>query len=174
MTHDPEEAALLADEILVIDGGRLLQAGPAAQVFARPASARVALLLGIPNLNSGRMLREGVLEAGGVELRVPPGSPPPGEAVSWCVPAEEIRVSAAGPHRALLLDVADVGTGLELTLKLGGLELLARSGHVEGLATGGECRVEVPAGAVRVWPAAQNGAEPAPRRVESPAPIVRD
>ena len=40
VTHDPEEAALLADEILVVDEGRLLQAGPRAEVFARPASPR--------------------------------------------------------------------------------------------------------------------------------------
>ena len=50
VTHDPEEAALLADEILVVDEGRLLQAGPRAEVFARPASPQVARLLGIPNL----------------------------------------------------------------------------------------------------------------------------
>ena len=53
VTHDPEEAALLADEILVIDEGRLLQAGPRAEVFNRPASPQVARLLGIPNLGYG-------------------------------------------------------------------------------------------------------------------------
>ena len=61
VTHDPEEAALLADEILVIDEGRLLQAGPRAEVFNRPASPQVARLLGIPNLSPGTVAEPGAI-----------------------------------------------------------------------------------------------------------------
>jgi ABC-type Fe3+/spermidine/putrescine transport system ATPase subunit/ABC-type sulfate transport system permease component len=53
VTHDPTEAAMLADELLVVVDGRLLQAGPCADVFRRPASAEVARLLGIDNLLTG-------------------------------------------------------------------------------------------------------------------------
>ena len=69
VTHDPEEAALLADEILVVDEGRLLQAGPRAEVFARPASPQVARLLGIPNLIRATVAEPGVLAVGA------PGAP---------------------------------------------------------------------------------------------------
>ncbi|HVT66481.1 MAG TPA: ATP-binding cassette domain-containing protein, partial [Trebonia sp.] len=61
VTHDPEEAALLADEILVVDDGRLLQAGPRAEVFGRPASPQVARLLGIPNLVRATVTAPGTL-----------------------------------------------------------------------------------------------------------------
>jgi ABC-type sulfate/molybdate transport systems ATPase subunit/ABC-type sulfate transport system permease component len=64
VTHDPEEAALLADEILVVDEGRLLQAGPRAEVFARPASPHVARLLGIPNLIHAAVAEPGLLAVG--------------------------------------------------------------------------------------------------------------
>ena len=37
VTHDFAEAALLADEIAVIDRGRIVQRGPAAELSARPA-----------------------------------------------------------------------------------------------------------------------------------------
>ena len=45
VTHDPEEAAILADELLVLEDGRVLQAGPVQAVFSRPASEVVARLL---------------------------------------------------------------------------------------------------------------------------------
>jgi ABC-type sulfate/molybdate transport systems ATPase subunit len=46
VTRDPEEAALLADELLVLEHGRALQSGPTAEIFSRPASETVARLLG--------------------------------------------------------------------------------------------------------------------------------
>jgi molybdate transport system ATP-binding protein len=42
VTHDFSEAALLADEIFVMDQGRVVQHGTAAELSARPASAFVA------------------------------------------------------------------------------------------------------------------------------------
>ncbi|HET9075220.1 MAG TPA: ATP-binding cassette domain-containing protein [Solirubrobacteraceae bacterium] len=50
VTHDPVEAAMLAEEIIVVADGRVLQAGRCAEVFARPASLQVGALLGIENL----------------------------------------------------------------------------------------------------------------------------
>lgn len=51
VTHDPEEACLLAGKIAVLDGGRLLQCGTPAHLLARPQSAQVARLLGCANVN---------------------------------------------------------------------------------------------------------------------------
>jgi ABC-type sulfate/molybdate transport systems ATPase subunit/ABC-type sulfate transport system permease component len=50
VTHDPQDAAELADEIVVMDAGRLLQHGPASDLFRRPASVEIASLLGIENV----------------------------------------------------------------------------------------------------------------------------
>jgi molybdate transport system ATP-binding protein len=46
VTHDFAEAALLADRVAVIDSGRLVQSGKAAELSAAPASAFVADLTG--------------------------------------------------------------------------------------------------------------------------------
>jgi molybdate transport system ATP-binding protein len=46
VTHDYEEAATLADEIGVIDDGRIIQRGTAAELAATPGSAFVADLVG--------------------------------------------------------------------------------------------------------------------------------
>lgn len=64
VTHDPDEAALLADEVLVIDQGKVLQAGPTAMVFSRPANLRVAELLGLSNVGEGYLTPSGVLQLG--------------------------------------------------------------------------------------------------------------
>lgn len=50
VTHDPDEAALIADEVLVVDQGRRIQVGPVSLVFERPATLRVAELLGLHNV----------------------------------------------------------------------------------------------------------------------------
>ncbi|TYP88034.1 ABC transporter ATP-binding protein [Blastococcus xanthinilyticus] len=46
VTHDHAEADALADSAAVLDGGRLLQAGPLRDLYARPASLAVSRLLG--------------------------------------------------------------------------------------------------------------------------------
>jgi thiamine transport system ATP-binding protein len=47
VTHDHEEAALIADRIGVMDAGRLLQVGTLAELRAHPTSERVARFLGV-------------------------------------------------------------------------------------------------------------------------------
>ena len=45
VTHDPVDAIELAGRVVVIDGGRVVQDAPAAEVRSRPASAWVARML---------------------------------------------------------------------------------------------------------------------------------
>jgi thiamine transport system ATP-binding protein len=47
VTHDQDEAAVIADRIGVMDGGRMLQLGTPTQLRTHPASARVAEFLGL-------------------------------------------------------------------------------------------------------------------------------
>lgn len=47
VTHDRAEARLLGDQLVVMHGGQVQQAGSAADVFARPANAEVARALGV-------------------------------------------------------------------------------------------------------------------------------
>jgi molybdate transport system ATP-binding protein len=46
VTHDFDEAAVLGDEVAILDDRRIVQRGPASQLAARPASAFVADLTG--------------------------------------------------------------------------------------------------------------------------------
>jgi molybdate transport system ATP-binding protein len=70
VTHDPLEALTMADRIVVIDGGTVVQVGTPDDIRRRPRSPYVAALLGV-NLLAGRITSAGqfVLDAGS-ELQV--------------------------------------------------------------------------------------------------------
>jgi len=55
VTHDQEEAFTLADRLLVLHGGRVVQDGAPADVYERPVSEWVARFLGLGNLVAGRV-----------------------------------------------------------------------------------------------------------------------
>ncbi len=54
VTHDPLEALVLADRIMVVESGRVTQQGPPAEVARRPATEYVAQLMGL-NLYTGTL-----------------------------------------------------------------------------------------------------------------------
>lgn len=49
VTHDREEAMVMADRIVILDGGRIAQHGTPEDVYNRPASAFVAAFMGAEN-----------------------------------------------------------------------------------------------------------------------------
>ena len=61
VTHDPLEAMVLADRLLVLEQGRAVQSGTPAEVARRPASPYVARLVGL-NLWAGTLGSEGVVD----------------------------------------------------------------------------------------------------------------
>jgi ABC-type Fe3+/spermidine/putrescine transport system ATPase subunit len=56
VTHDQEEAFAVADRVIVLDRGRLVQQGAPQAVYRRPASSWVARFLGLTNLLPGRVV----------------------------------------------------------------------------------------------------------------------
>ncbi|HEX5297179.1 MAG TPA: ATP-binding cassette domain-containing protein [Streptosporangiaceae bacterium] len=154
VTHDPEEAALLADEILVIDGGRLLQAGPRAEVFSRPASPQVARLLGIQNLATGVLTGPDEITAGTLRIAAGTGDLAEGREILWCIRPDRITAGGHGGYGAVVLDVADVGTYTSITVRLdGGPELRIRTADAAGLERGDSCRVDLDPEFIALWPA---------------------
>jgi ABC-type Fe3+/spermidine/putrescine transport system ATPase subunit len=71
LTSDPREALAMADRLAVIDLGRVIQVGPPADVYNRPADTFVARFLGPTNLIHGQV--EGTDARGDLIVRTPLG-----------------------------------------------------------------------------------------------------
>lgn len=70
VTHDQEEALEVADQIVLMHQGNIVQTGAPEAVYQHPASPFVYGFLGNVNLFRGRV-HEGVLESGGVNFDAP-------------------------------------------------------------------------------------------------------
>jgi len=55
VTHDRGDAMMLADKMIVLRDGAIVQTGPAAEIFQKPASAFVARFIGVENILDGRV-----------------------------------------------------------------------------------------------------------------------
>jgi molybdate transport system ATP-binding protein len=64
VTHDPLEALVLADQLIVLEGGRIVQEGTPAHIARQPGTEYVAKLVGL-NLYAGRADGSQVALSGG-------------------------------------------------------------------------------------------------------------
>ena len=62
VTHDQEEAMIVADRIAVMDQGRLMQVAPPAEIYERPNSRWVADFIGEVTMIEGRVWRGRLLD----------------------------------------------------------------------------------------------------------------
>ena len=103
VTHDQSEALAMSDKIVVMNKGRIEQAGSPQEVYTRPRSEFVARFLGNSNLLDGRITRtEGSLAGievdglGLVEAELDgTAAPQPGTPVRLVVRAEKLQLSEA-------------------------------------------------------------------------------
>ncbi|MBM3535536.1 MAG: ABC transporter ATP-binding protein [Alphaproteobacteria bacterium] len=96
VTHDQAEAMTTADLIVVMNQGRIEQAGSAEEVYNRPRSAFVAAFLGGANILSGRAVDAARLDIGPAVLRCAEPSFVPGGEASLSIRYHEVRVHAEG------------------------------------------------------------------------------
>ncbi len=135
VTHDQEEAFAVADRIVIMGEGRVLQVGTPAQVYRQPVNANVARFLGMSNLLAGRVLS---LAAQAVrvqtalgELEVAAGGlcqPGPGDEVVVLIRPEAAELIPSAPSsvnefRAVLVRCSFRGRYHYAVVQVGGIEL---------------------------------------------------
>jgi molybdate transport system ATP-binding protein len=126
VTHDFAEAALLADEVAVVDRGRIVQRGPPGELSARPASSFVADFAGAAVLFGDARPRPGgstvvELDGGGSVASTDVAEGPVGAAVyPWEITLEPGRVPAHGSAlnrlQARVVSVTEVGNRARIGL----------------------------------------------------------
>jgi ABC-type nitrate/sulfonate/bicarbonate transport system ATPase subunit len=131
VTHDPGEAAALADRMAVLDGGSIRQQGETASVFARPADAAIARLLGYDTvLDASGAAALGLRSGGAIALR-----------------AVDLTVTAAGPGaRATVLRSVPFAGGSRVTVDLAGATAVGICRELGGLPAGAPADVELAGG----------------------------
>lgn len=106
VSHVQQEIMGLCNDLAVLADGRLLQYGPVAEVFRRPASSEVARIVGVETVVTGRVLGgEGELvavEVGPCRLiGLADNLPVKGQSVVVSIRAEDVILEKAGPSTAL-------------------------------------------------------------------------
>jgi molybdate transport system ATP-binding protein len=143
VTHDPVDAAALADRLVIIEAGRVVQQGTVREVAAHPRTPFVAELMGL-NLVRGRAEGTRLVLADGTELQtaseaigdvfaviaprdVALYSSPPGGSPRNTWPTRVVEVHVLGQRVRVLLD-APVRIAAEVTT-----EAIGELGLVEGV-----------------------------------------
>ncbi|GAB2932486.1 ATP-binding cassette domain-containing protein [Rhodococcus aerolatus] len=112
VTHDVLDALVLSDRVVVVEAGRVVEAGPTRDVLARPRSAFAARVSGL-NLLAGTVEAQGVrLPGGGLVAGVlGPGCAPGTPAVAVFGPrAVAVHLGRPGgsPRNAVEVEIASV------------------------------------------------------------------
>jgi spermidine/putrescine transport system ATP-binding protein len=115
VTHDQEEAMTMADQIAVMNNGRIEQLGAPTDLYERPRTAFVAGFLGTSNLLRGRVEEGGVVRLGdGSSVRVATNGA--AGAVSVGVRPEKVRLGGSGANSlsGTVRETAYVGVATQL------------------------------------------------------------
>ena len=96
VTHDQEEAMALASLIVVMNQGRIEDAGPPARVYARPATRFTANFMGESTEIEGRVISPGWVETAIGKLPLP-SKVETGNTITVIIRPENIRTDSTGP-----------------------------------------------------------------------------
>ena len=141
VTHDQQEATVLADRVAVLLDGRLQQVAAPRELYEAPASLRVARFFGTANafagVVTGRRWRGGLGEL--------PVDAPDGPGV-LLLRQEAVRlVGAQDPGLDGVVRRSDwTGTGLRLAVDVGPAEVVAVVDPALAVAVGDRVRVQLP------------------------------
>ncbi len=117
VTHDQEEAFAIADHIVLMNEGRVVQSGPPMEIYAQPADLFVARFLGLQNILPGE-LRDGTLLTPLGRWPWPAG---PAAQVHVLLRPDALSLDGAGPAtlEGVLREISFRGSFSRLTLQVG-------------------------------------------------------
>ncbi|MDP2737172.1 MAG: ABC transporter ATP-binding protein [Pseudorhodobacter sp.] len=145
VTHDQEEAVVLADKVALILDGRLRQYAPAEAFYKRPADVAVARFFGGQNFVPGHSDGAGFDSPLG-RLRLPEGARRGAGTLTFRPENVKFGAGAENALTATLLERVFLGTQTRLRLRVGGLVIEAVAGPDEaaGLAAGDAVPITLP------------------------------
>jgi multiple sugar transport system ATP-binding protein len=131
VTHDQIEAMTMADKIVVMNHGRIEQAGAPLELYDRPANLFVAGFIGSPAMNmlAGRIKDGAFIDGSGTRWPLPP----------YGIRPEHLRLDPNG-IQARIQVVEPTGSETQVTLRIGEISVMGAfreritAGHGDVLA----------------------------------------
>jgi ABC-type Fe3+/spermidine/putrescine transport system ATPase subunit len=145
VTHDQEEAVVLADRVALILNGRLRQYDAPDAFYRRPADRDVAQFFGARNFLKG-VSSEGVFDCAVGRLTLSAGVPSGPGLLTFRPEAVRIGTAGANDLSATVSDRIYLGTQTRLILAIGGerIEAVLSPDLVEGIGPGDNVAVNLP------------------------------
>lgn len=134
VTHDLDEAVVLADQLSMLSQGKTLQSGLVEQVITKPVSVLVARLVGFKNVFRGTVIEEkqdgaGVIEWRGNRLEVDClNGFTVKQPIHWCIPQSHIvlhrtsrpsRGDRENPLSGKIVELLSLGDNVLIAAQLG-------------------------------------------------------
>ena len=126
VTHDQIEAMTMADKIVVMNHGRIEQAGAPLELYDRPANLFVAGFIGSPAMNmlAGRIKDGSFIDGGGTHWPLPPAyAGRDGAEVVYGIRPEHLRLDPNG-IQARIQVVEPTGSETQVTLRIGEISVM--------------------------------------------------
>ena len=126
VTHDQIEAMTMADKIVVMNHGRIEQAGAPLELYDRPANLFVAGFIGSPAMNmlAGRIKDGAFVDADGTHWPLPPAyAGRDGAEVVYGIRPEHLRLDPNG-IQARIQVVEPTGSETQVTLRIGEVSVM--------------------------------------------------
>jgi thiamine transport system ATP-binding protein len=149
VTHDHEEAFALADRVVVMHAGRVVQSGAPTDVWRQPADEWTATFFGFGPAVDGEVTENGLVTPW-CTLPVPAAGARSG-AVRVVLRPDAVRVDPDGPVVGQVVERVFGGDRAELAVDAGGARLHARVPERDAPAVGASVRLAIDADAVLVY-----------------------
>ena len=147
VTHDQSEAMVISDQLLIMDRGRIVQAGTPGDVYCRPATRFVAEFLGGANLLpldlAASSPRDGLFVSGGLRLRGAPVAAVPDHPLIAFRPESVGLSDAADALDAAVETCTFLGGQTQCRLRVGGTGITATLLGHRAFAPGQPLRVGI-------------------------------
>ena len=152
MTHDQEEALALADTVVLMDQGTIVQTGAPQEIYLKPATAFAAEFLGVSNQLEGEV-KDGKLVVAGQSL--PYAGPVRGRATVIFRASDIQMEEPSAPPRAgtvalngALVESLFLGAHYRHYIRLGDVVVMADSAEMR---VAGPVRLVLPSTKVQVY-----------------------
>lgn len=185
VTHDKEDAGGLADRVLVLQDGKIVQQGAPRDVFVAPKTAFVAEFVGFDNFFEATVIGP---DGDGTTVEIGNGNrmhavaltaPVPGSKVTVAIRSRLVRVS---PHDGTastnafvgtVISKAHLGDDVEIVVSDGQAEIVARvrPGYARDIEVGQRAVAQPPEGTCVIVDGIRKGAASTPASITAPAHV---